>query len=250
VSPVTARERFRESIRIILKCWTEDGPSSYEGDFYHYRYLNAWTRPIQKPHPPCFLVGSGSPETIDFAAELGWGYTCVFVTHKRQIELFRTLKDKAAKHGHTIRPNQLPIGVQAYVAETEKQAREEFEPHIRWFYETGMRTTPRYLAPPGYITTDQLRVRAQMSNRMHGGFDWGFQCENFRLVAGPPDMVANKVGEWMEEAGSSVVNFTLHLGDMPHWKAVKSMTLMAEEVLPRLRGKSAAAPNEKVQAAE
>ncbi len=238
ISPVTARERFREAIAIIRKCWTEDGPTSFAGDFYTYHYLNTWVRPVQKPHPPCFLVGSGSPETIDLAAELGWGYTCVFVTHKRQVELFRTLEDKAAKHGHAIRSNQLPLGIQAYVAETEQQAREEFEPHLRWFYENGLRTTPRFLAPPGYLSTDQLRVRAKMADRMHGGFDWDFQVENFRLVAGPPDMVANKIGEWLEEAHSSVVQFSLHLGDMPHWKTVKNMTLVAEEVLPRLRGKS------------
>ena len=239
VSPVTARERFKESIDIILKCWTEDGPSSYSGEFYHYRYLNAWTRPIQKPHPPCFIVGSGSPETVEYAAQMGWGYTCVFVTHQKQIELFRTLKENAAQHGHDIKPNQLPIGVQVYVADSEKQAREEYEPHIRWFFETGMRTTPRYLAPPGYISAEQLRVRAAMANRMHGGFDWEFQKQAFRLVAGPPDMIANKVGQWMEETGSSVVNFTCHIGDMPHWKTVKNMSLVAEEVLPRLRGKSA-----------
>jgi len=27
----------------------------------------------------------------------------------------------------------------------------------------------------------------------------------------------------------------LHLGDMPHWKTVKNLTLFAEEVIPRLR---------------
>jgi hypothetical protein len=27
----------------------------------------------------------------------------------------------------------------------------------------------------------------------------------------------------------------LHVGDMPHWKAVKNVTLFAEEVIPRVR---------------
>ena len=31
VNPATARARFRESIDIILRCWTEDGPQSYSG---------------------------------------------------------------------------------------------------------------------------------------------------------------------------------------------------------------------------
>ena len=63
INPATARERHRESIDIILQAWTQDGPTTYYGDFYTYRYLNPWPRPYQKPHPPCYIVGTGSPET-------------------------------------------------------------------------------------------------------------------------------------------------------------------------------------------
>ncbi len=80
INPVTARARYRESLDIILKGWTEDGPQAYYGDFYTYRFLNPWPKPIQKPHPPCYIVGTGSPETIELAAELGFGYSAVFVT--------------------------------------------------------------------------------------------------------------------------------------------------------------------------
>ena len=34
---------------------------------------------------------------------------------------------------------------------------------------------------------------------------------------------------------------TLSIGDMPEWKAVKNMTLFAEEVIPRIRARGAAA---------
>ena len=29
----------------------QDGPQSYAGDFYTYRYLNPWPKPMQQPHP-------------------------------------------------------------------------------------------------------------------------------------------------------------------------------------------------------
>ena len=38
INPATARERHRESIDIILQAWTQDGPTTYYGDFYTYRY--------------------------------------------------------------------------------------------------------------------------------------------------------------------------------------------------------------------
>ena len=125
INPATARERYRESIDIILQAWTQDGPTNYYGDFYTYRYLNPWPRPVQKPHPPCYIVGTGSPETIELAAKLGFGYASVFVTKQRARELNEKLRRSAAEHGHHIRPEQLPLQVITYVAETEEKAREE-----------------------------------------------------------------------------------------------------------------------------
>ena len=49
LNPTTARARFRENLGVILKTWTEDGPVRHDGDFYNYRFLNVWPRPMQKP---------------------------------------------------------------------------------------------------------------------------------------------------------------------------------------------------------
>ena len=70
INPATARARFRESLDIILKSWAEDGPMRYDGQFYNYRYLNPWPKPYQQPRPKCFIVGTGSEETVSLAIEL------------------------------------------------------------------------------------------------------------------------------------------------------------------------------------
>ncbi len=82
INPVTSRARFKESLDIILKCWTEDGPFRYDGEFYNYRYLNPWPKPYQKPYPKGFVVGSGSMETVELAVEHGLGYSIVFVADR------------------------------------------------------------------------------------------------------------------------------------------------------------------------
>ena len=157
INPATARERHRESIDIILQAWTQDGPTTYYGDFYTYRYLNPWPRPYQKPHPPCYIVGTGSQETIDLAAKLGFGYSSVFDTKQRALELNQNLRRLAAEHGHQIRPEQLPVQVIAYVAETKEKAEEEAIEHIQFFFEDALRTTPTFLAPPGYLSVFELK---------------------------------------------------------------------------------------------
>jgi alkanesulfonate monooxygenase SsuD/methylene tetrahydromethanopterin reductase-like flavin-dependent oxidoreductase (luciferase family) len=235
VNPATAREKFKESLKVMLQAWTQDGPTTHYGQFYTYRFLNPWPRPYQKPHPPCYIVGSGSPETIEIAAELGFGYSSVFVPRKRALELNETLRERASHYGHTIRPDQLPLLCFIYVAETQEQAEKEYIEHLRGFFEDYARSTPQWLAPPGYLSIDQLKTRMGTADKMHGGFDFNAINQAFFIAVGSPDNVANQIGEWIGKMKTTHINGVMHAGDMPHWKTVKNLTLFAEEVIPRLR---------------
>jgi alkanesulfonate monooxygenase SsuD/methylene tetrahydromethanopterin reductase-like flavin-dependent oxidoreductase (luciferase family) len=238
VNPATARERHKESIDIILKCWTKDGPMQHYGEFYTYRFLNPWVRPMQQPHPPCYIVGTGSPETIELAAELGFGYSAVFVTKKRAKELNDKLRERSAAFGHHMRPEQFPLGVMTYVAETQEKAEQEFIGHMKFFFEDALRTTPQYLAPPGYLSVEQLKARAAVGDKMHGSFDFKMVSDALFVAVGSADNVANLIGEWGELMDTNHFNIQGALGDMPHWKVMKNMQLIAEEVMPRVRGSS------------
>ena len=235
VNPATARDRFRESLKIILQAWTQDGPTTHYGQFYTYRFLNPWPRPFQRPHPPCYIVGTGSPETIEIAAEHGFGYASVFVTQQRAFELNENLRQRAAQFGHTIRPDQLPLLTFIYVAETQEQAEREYVGHLEHFFSDYLRTIPHYLAPPGYLSVDQLKTRAAMADKLHGGFDFNAISGSFFVAVGTPEKVANQIGDWAAWMKTSHINGVMHVADMPHWKTVKNLTLFAEEVIPRLR---------------
>ncbi|MGP0095204.1 MAG: LLM class flavin-dependent oxidoreductase [Xanthobacteraceae bacterium] len=240
VNPATARERHRESIEIILQAWTQDGPTTYYGDFYTYRFLNPWPRPYQKPHPPCYIVGTGSPETIELAAKLGFGYSAVFVTKQKCLELYRTLRKRASEHGHHLRPDQLPLSVIAYVAETQQKAEEEAVEHLRYFFEDALRTTPAYLAPPGYLSVEQLKMRAALADKLHGSFNFKAINEAFFVAVGTPDQVVEQLEEWGETMGTNHFNIFGAIGDMPHWKVVKNLSFLAQDVFPRLRARAGA----------
>jgi alkanesulfonate monooxygenase SsuD/methylene tetrahydromethanopterin reductase-like flavin-dependent oxidoreductase (luciferase family) len=237
VNPATARARHKESIDIILKAWTEDGPTSHYGEFYTYRFLNPWVRPMQKPHPPCYIVGTGSPETIELAAQLGFGYSAVFVTKKRALELNNNLRERSASYGQQIRPDQLPLGVMTYVAETQEKAEQEFVDHMRFFFEDGLRTIPQYLAPPGYLSVEQLKARAAVGDKLHGSFNFKMVSDALFVAVGTADTVANMIGEWGEMMGTNHFNIQAAVGDMPRWKVMKNLQLLGEEVIPRVRGK-------------
>jgi alkanesulfonate monooxygenase SsuD/methylene tetrahydromethanopterin reductase-like flavin-dependent oxidoreductase (luciferase family) len=239
INPATARSRHKESIKIILQAWTQDGPTKFTGEHYAYRYLNPWPRPWQKPHPPCYIVGTGSPETIELAAELGFGYSAVFIPRTKALALNNKLRERAQSFGNTIRGEQLPILVQVYVAETQEQAEREFIDHHRFYFEDALRTTPQFLAPPGYLSVNELKVRAAQADKLHGTYDFKAISDAMFIAVGTPDHVASKLSEWSEMMGSRHFNMNFHLGDMPHWKVVKNLSLFAQEVIPKLRGSSA-----------
>jgi alkanesulfonate monooxygenase SsuD/methylene tetrahydromethanopterin reductase-like flavin-dependent oxidoreductase (luciferase family) len=236
VNPATARARFREGLDVIFKAWTQPGPMGYNGEFYNYRYLNPWPTPYQKPYPPAYIVGSGSEETVELAAELGLGYSVVFIPTTAQLRVFDRYRERLAHHGHALDNKKLTFGVMAYVAETDQQAQEEFMPHCMYFFENALKTTPRYLMPPGYLTVPEFRKRLSGPD-VHGSANWDELTAINRIVAGTPETVADAIAHWAEEAEVSRISLNLALGDMPHWKVVKNLTLFAEEVIPRLRAK-------------
>ena len=47
----------------MIAAWTRPGPFRWEGKHFHYRVVNPWVLPWQKPHPPIMVPGTASPET-------------------------------------------------------------------------------------------------------------------------------------------------------------------------------------------
>jgi alkanesulfonate monooxygenase SsuD/methylene tetrahydromethanopterin reductase-like flavin-dependent oxidoreductase (luciferase family) len=50
--------------------WTQD-TASFDGNFYHLRNAHCNPKPIQKPHPPIMIGGSGERETLKLVAKYG-----------------------------------------------------------------------------------------------------------------------------------------------------------------------------------
>src|SRR5258707_11311072 len=61
-----SRARFEEAYEIVTRAWTED-VFSYTGQFWSYKDVAIWPRPVQRPHPEIWIPIVGSKESIEFA---------------------------------------------------------------------------------------------------------------------------------------------------------------------------------------
>ena len=238
INPVTSRERFRESLDIIKRCWTEPGPFSYDGDFYRYRYLNPFPLPLQKPHPKMFIVGSGSPSTVALASDFGAGYSIVFTPIPQQLEAFDKFRELTVAKGNTPDSDDIIIIANVYVSDTDAKARAEVKEYQARFWSWFHRVPPKFLLPPGYVTNSEFLRRVSDAALAHGT---EATDEDMALISrqafGSPQTVADILCRWAEEAGCSRFNLVLEHADMPEWMTVKNMTMFCEEVIPLIRKK-------------
>jgi alkanesulfonate monooxygenase SsuD/methylene tetrahydromethanopterin reductase-like flavin-dependent oxidoreductase (luciferase family) len=238
INPVTARARFRESLEVIMKAWTQDGPFAYDGDFYSYRYLNPWPRPYQQPHPKLFIVGSGSRETVEVAVEFGMGYSIVFTPIESQLRAFDRMRELAAASGRTVDSDDLIVNVVAYVADSDAEAVREARPYIETFWSWYHRVPQKFLLPPGYVSREEFLRRASDAALSHGTeASWEDMVAIGRIACGSPDTVADTIVQWAEDAGCSRLNIVLEHANMHEWMTIKNMTMFANEVIPRIRAK-------------
>jgi probable F420-dependent oxidoreductase len=64
--------RSVEYLEAIRAMWTQPRPS-YQGRFVHFAGINAFPRPVQRPHPP-IAVGGGTPAAFRRAVQHGNGW--------------------------------------------------------------------------------------------------------------------------------------------------------------------------------
>ena len=116
---------------------------------------------------------------------------------RRVFDQFREACDRA---GYTAAPEQMGWGVPIYVAETDKQAREEFEPHFWYFVRNLLKSIT--LTPPGY--TSAKSALAMLKNRKYFLAEqktWDDVEKGVFAIVGSPETVRQKLEQLPEGTG-------------------------------------------------
>lgn len=129
-------DALEEQLQVVLGHWGE-GPFSFEGSHYRARELDALPKPVQRPHPPLILGGSGGPRSLRLAARYADEYNVAMATAARVAEVRRGLDRACEAEGRD--PASLPLSLMTgwLVGADEAELRERAARLSEWKGEGG-----------------------------------------------------------------------------------------------------------------
>ncbi len=258
-NPSYNREYFEEAHDFIVQAWTRPGPWRYEGKHFHYRHVNPWALPYQKPHPPMWIPGTLSPETVRWCAEKAYPYFGLGTSLGPTCDLWDYYADEAAKHGYEAGSENFGYVLPTFVAETEDRAQELGK---NFLFGGGQNSFARveHTLPPGYNSKEAIRKLAKQPQGSWLGISGdkmrqqgeeveidpaairaklipGYQKAQkaIQLVIGTPKSVIPKLKAILTvlRPGSLVI-FSVQ-GPVSNEDRQTSMRLIAQEIIPALK---------------
>ena len=215
-----SRARFDESVDVLLKAF-EGKPFSYEGKYYHFGETTVFPTPVQKPHPPIWVVGQ-SEESIVATVKRGFNLISGgFGVPVERLRAFRQSLDamdidpavKAKMRVSTQRP--------VYVTRDESELPAIVE-EARW----NMRVT---------LSLRQGLERVEKGHAIAIPFDNEPDTDDLLdryFIMGTPETCIAKLHELRDAMKIDHFNANFWFGDLKEEQVLRSMKLFAEEVMP------------------
>lgn len=236
ISYAESKERFAEVTEILKRAWTQER-FSFHGQFYHFEDVCLTPKPYQSPYPE-LRIAVNSPDTFEQTGREGYP---IFVATRlgdlhELVPNLRVYREAWVKAGHPGN-GKVYLRVPVYIAETEKQAREEPMESVMFFY--------RYLGQRIEQSASQEGARA-IENRAERGarllnIDYD-EVLRSKIVVGTPTMVADRLRQLQQELGLSGILAELNCGmRIPHGQVSNSLRMMCEQVIPQFRRETVAA---------
>jgi alkanesulfonate monooxygenase SsuD/methylene tetrahydromethanopterin reductase-like flavin-dependent oxidoreductase (luciferase family) len=261
-NPGRLMRRYWEAHDLILKALTtNDGPFNWEGEFYQYRNVNIWPRPIQQPTPPVWMTGMSVGSGV-LAAEKGHviGTLLSAGTAKPMYDAYRK---RAQEMGWEAGPDRMAYAAIIGVGHTREEGLRRAD-QIADYVRTAPVVAEPFTNPPGYNSVDANVAIMKAGPRAHRiVMDRHGNMIDHRtatvqqfmdtntVFAGTPDDVVNQITEFSERMGG--IGHLLFFGQggfISHRETVENIMLFGKEVMPRLRELNAGAPTSRPAAAE
>jgi alkanesulfonate monooxygenase SsuD/methylene tetrahydromethanopterin reductase-like flavin-dependent oxidoreductase (luciferase family) len=216
VSREEAAARFEESMTVLRAALRGDH-LSHKGRFFDIQGVTLSPKPVQKPHPPFYMIAN-TPAAIDACAKEGLS---IFVHGVHRLdgvhEILYRYRTVSSSAGFEPKKIDIPVNRFVYVADSMAQARRVMEGPFM-----------------GFLDQRAPDLRAYLVSK------YGDVAKRFDFLAdeigifGDPDYCVTRLRELRDRAGLRHVLCTFNLITLDHDVCVESMNRFAAFVMPKL----------------
>jgi alkanesulfonate monooxygenase SsuD/methylene tetrahydromethanopterin reductase-like flavin-dependent oxidoreductase (luciferase family) len=210
VPPEDSAARFRETVEIVLRAWTDER-LHFVGRHFRFDGVEVLPKPMQHPHPPVWLAAS-SDGAIDRAA--GRGFSILMDPHSSAAEIGRKRRrygEKLAAAGFSEAGRDIPVARLIALGRDAERAASLARNGAQWIVNS-------------YLGAQHHPV--MQSNFTPNGVDPIRRYVDEVILHGTPDAVADRILQLREEIGLDY----LLCAPLSH----ETFLLLTDEILPRL----------------
>ena len=213
-------------------------PFSFHGDNHQTEGATLAVPPVQKPHPPLWMM-SRDPETLEFCAEEGINTGSFLMVPRRVFgPRYQKFVDDWNGHGHERKPNIAYCTV-VYVDDTDAKALEVAQSRASRAYEGLLPMNDpndsfetRLAAQVALLASRGETEAAELTANL---FDPDYIMEHDLVFIGSPETVARKLRDAAEEGFFNTFMGEFNFADLPEPEMMRSIRLFGEKVIPALR---------------
>lgn len=229
-NPARNMDMFFEAHDLIREAFLQRDIFSWEGEFYHFRYVSIWPRPYQQPMPPMWVSGT-TQRLVEWTARQGYTLCNLLGTYDDVANSFRLYRRTALAAGHPEPgPDKFGYLSLCYVAETEEKARDVGR-KLMFYLKAGKQrlgaaVPPGYSSPAAAVEAMRGRLGIVRKRTFEDLIDEGI------MLVGTPDQVARKIRELYEKTGVGNLILMNQAGEMTSNEVRDSLLLFSKEVMP------------------
>jgi alkanesulfonate monooxygenase SsuD/methylene tetrahydromethanopterin reductase-like flavin-dependent oxidoreductase (luciferase family) len=225
LKPDDMRAMMEESLDVILQLFAAKGPIDHDGRFWSGKGMNVDVEPLNGRIPPVAVSVATAPPSAAYAAARGlMVLTPDFTPNYRLREFNEAMEEAATKAGRVPNRGDLRTCRVVYVAETDRQARDDMRPSYTDVIKWEIVNTPWHQLdriPPGGTLEDIT-------------FDHLVDTGN--LFIGSPDTVRQMIEHFYAEVGGfGLLMFHAGRDYATPEKLHHSMRMFMKEVAPALQ---------------
>jgi limonene 1,2-monooxygenase len=226
IDPTIMRSVMEPMIQAVLKIWNNSkAPVDIETPFWKGKQIALEIPPVQLPHPPLAIAAGNTLSSAQIAGRYNIYMLSGDFTPVDRLRKFNdAMVESQLANGHPARRKNFRTTRVIYVAETDKQARED------------MRQCYNDIIAWEIVNTPHHQVERIPAGGTFADINFDYLCDTRNLFVGSPDTVTNCILEFYEQLGG-FGTMMFHAG-RPYAtpeKLARSMELFMKEVAPRLR---------------